>query len=157
MFLFFSIISFSGCLKEGLPVTKNSNQKTITGFDFEYRWLSQDTVKSNGVVVEIRQLSSVVKLTNTIKITNRTDGNDTVYCKPAIPSSIPTKQRVNVKLTNIWAYAAIPNAAIITAINNSPVLGTSGDFSKPAFYKVTAADGSSKTYTIIVTPLPVNP
>lgn len=155
MFLFFSIVSLSGCLKEGLPVTNNSNQKAISGFDFEFRWLSQDTVRQNGQVVDIRTVSSVAKLNNTIKITSRADGNDTIYCKLSIPSSVPTKQRINVKLTSIWAYAAIPNAANIAPQNGSPELGKPGDFSKATSYKVTAADGSSKTYTVVVAPLPV--
>lgn len=154
-FIFFSIISLSGCLKEGLPETKNSNQNAISGFDFEFRWLTQDTVRQNGQVVDIRTLSAVAKLNNAIKITNRTDGKDTIYCKLSIPSSVPTKQRINVKLNNIWAYAAIPNAANITPLNGSPILGQPGDFSKPNSYKVTAADGSSKSYTVVVSPLPV--
>jgi hypothetical protein len=155
MLLFFSIVSFSGCLKEGLPAMKNSSQNAISGFDFEFRWLSQDTVRQNGAIVDIRELSNVAKLTNMLRITNRADGNDTVYCQLSIPSQVPSKQRINVKLTNIWAYAAIPDAATITPLNGSPALGKPGDFSKATSYKVTAADGSSKSYTVVVAPLPI--
>lgn len=155
LLFFFSITYLTGCLKENLPATTNSDQKTITGFDFEYRWVYMDTVKTNGVIIDIRELSSVAKLTNIIKSTNRTDGNDTLYCTLSIPSSIPTKQRRNVKLTSIIAYAAIPDAAIITPLKGSPTLGTPGDFSKPTYYQVKAADGSTKNYTIVVNPLPI--
>lgn len=150
MLLFVSIASFSGCLKENLPETTNSDKKEITGFDFEHRWLYTENVIKNGVTVETRQLSSVAKLNNNIKITKRTDEKDTIYCSLIIPSNVPTQERSNVKLTKMWAYAAISDAAIIAPLNGSPALGFPGDFSKPTSYQVTAADGSTKNYTVIV-------
>lgn len=144
-----SIISFSGCLKDDLPETKSSGQKEITGFDFEHRWTYTEEVKKNGVVVETRQLTAVAKLNNVIKVTKRDDGKDTVYCKLSIPTTVPIDELNNVKISKIWAYAAISDAAIITPLSGSPILGIPGDFTKPVSYKVTAADGSSKDYTVV--------
>ena len=46
----------------------------------------------------------------------------------------------------------ISTAAIIKPIGDAPKLGVPGDWTKDNQYEVTAADGTKKTWTIVVEP-----
>jgi hypothetical protein len=155
MVILCSSIIFSGCLKSDLVILENSNKAEMTGFDFEYRWLSTDTIKRVGVVVEIRTVSNAAKMINTMRIANHPTGADTIYCSLSLPDGIPSKERKNVKLDHLLGYAAISDAAKVIPTDGSPVLGKPGNFTNSVSYTVIAANGSSKPFVVVVNPLPI--
>lgn len=138
-----------------------SKDNSMTNFSFFYQY--PDTTWSNYSDNDwtshgLKQITSISM--NTISLTDLnypvTISNDTVYVTPVIPSSgIPQGQLHNISLSKIWATASIPATSTIKPLNGAPVLGTIGDYSKPVTYQVTAADGSTKDWVIVATPLPV--
>ncbi len=132
----------SSCLKSGLDTLPAFSDAKIDRFDFEYRW-----VNSKGSF-------SVQTLT-----TNSVVSNDTVKISISVPapsSTFPEAERPKVSLSNIVAYCNISTAAKMEPVSGSPRLGVPADFTNGPFkYKVTAADGSSKIWTVVVAPLPV--
>lgn len=143
--ILFTIPIFSGCLESDLPNMTNSNKKEMTTVDFEYRWLSTRDVP--GGTQEISNVKTLNKMINIVK--NKNDA-DTIYCSLSIPISIPADEKSKISLKHLWGYAAISDAAFVTSLNGAPELGTPGDFSKPVSYRITAADGSTKDYVIVV-------
>ncbi|MFT4153651.1 DUF5018-related domain-containing protein [Parafilimonas sp.] len=139
---------FGSCLKKDLPETTNSSSNDITGFIYIHKYI--DTTINNAgtanvdtqIVVKTQQLNTSISISN-----------DTVYVTPSIPSGFPSSQLSNVTLTNIWGVAYIPDGAIITPVDGAPELGVPGDFSSPASYVVTAANGNEKEWVIYTYPL----
>lgn len=140
--------ALGGCLKAGLPKANNSSLDAMTSFNYEYRWLDTSYILPGTPEADTSITVNVVQLGNTVVISN-----DTVYTSPSYPSNLPAGQVPNVTLTHIWGYANIPDAAMIYPLNGSPMLGDPGDFSKPATYKIVAADGSTATWVVVTAPL----
>ena len=143
------VVLFSSCLKHDLPEIIESSQNTINSFSFQHRYM--DTVY---VAAGTANADTLVRVRMST-LTNRTTfSNDTIYCRPSLANNFPAAQRSKVTITNLWATATIPNAAIIEPINGAPALGTPGDFSNNVSYKVTAANGEYRIYVIVTTPIP---
>ncbi len=63
--------------------------------------------------------------------------------------SVIVKDRT-VDLANIWAQTNLETGCKIEALDNSPLFGKYGDFSKPGKYRVTAPSGRTADWTLIV-------
>ncbi|RPE08862.1 hypothetical protein EGT74_17715 [Chitinophaga lutea] len=128
----------SSCLKKGLdelPAFKGAN---ITRFDFEYRWNDNGTFR----VIRFNTAAPVVN-GKTIAVTTTV---------PAAAGNFTAAVRNGVSAANIVGMCDVSTAASIKPVNGSPALGTPGDYSKPASYEVTAADGVTKnTWTLQLT------
>ena len=137
------------CLKSGLE-----DLETYTGNDIEsipgiyFRYYSNDIHPASGEQV-IKQA--------TLSVSNTVIDPDagTVFCNVSIPSGFPADQRNNVSLEykpgdkkSIIVTLRISTAATIKPLDGAPELGTPGDWSKPNRYLVTAADGSTKEWTV---------
>jgi hypothetical protein len=145
MLLGWAVLTTS-CLKTDLPQLQDSKLDSISTVNFEYRWV--DTIKVG--LADPQVVSHVAALDN-----QSVFSHDTIYCTPSFPGSFPSTQKAKVKLNRLWAYFTIPDAAVVTPIDNAPKLGTPGDFSHPVSYKVTAASGASRIYVVVVASLPI--
>lgn len=150
--LMMCIASLTSCLKKDLPAIKSSNQTNLTGFYLEYRW--QDTT----YIAPGTPNSDTSIVVSSVQFTDANSpqriSNDTLYAYPLFPSNLPLAQKLKVTLNRTIGYANIPDGATIKPLNSAPKLGTPGDYSKPASYQITAADGTKATWVIVVNPLP---
>ena len=145
-----SSLALVSCLKKDLPQMTSSGLNDISDFNLYYKYV--DTIVDNkGTPQENTRIQvETVQLSRT-----KTISNDTVYVTPGFPAGFPRNEKPKVTLGKIWGYANIPEAAIIAPVGSSPALGRPGDFTKPAEYEVTAANGNKKKWVVVVTPLPV--
>lgn len=67
---------------------------------------------------------------------------------PGSSGSFTAAERDKVTKANIIFMSNISTAATMEAVEGSPRAGVPGDFSQPRKYKVTAADGSSRTWVV---------
>ncbi len=136
------LLTFTSCLEAGLDELESYDDAEIRGFKFEHRWEQAMSGANNSQL-------GVVSLPTNVRI----EGN-TVYCTITVPeagnpSFFTEEIRNSVKLEKIVGIATISTASTIRPIDDAPVLGKWGDFSKSRKYKVTAADGkTTKEWTI---------
>ncbi len=150
LFFLITVLFASSCLKSGLPGVNDASLNGLFTFNFQYRYLDTSVAAPGTPNADTIVAAMMVTLNNT-----QTISNDTIYCKPTFPSSFPANQKSAVSLKSIWGYATIPDGATITPVNGAPKLGMPGDFTSPVTYKVTAANGASKVYVVVVSPLPL--
>lgn len=136
------------CLEHGLE-----DIETYTGNDIlsvagvYYRYYSDDVNPGSGEN-KINQLTMSYDATVD-------EETATVVCSVKIPSGFPSQQRDNVSLSyeegsrnGILVAVNLSSAATIKPLDGAPKLGVPGDWSKPNKYRVTAADGKTKDWTI---------
>ena len=66
------------------------------------------------------------------------------------PNNVPEEEKANVDAKNLVVVLTISTAATVTPVDGAPKLGVPGDWSKPNKYKVTAANGNSRIWTVTV-------
>lgn len=66
-------------------------------------------------------------------------------------NSIPVAARAELSISNVAVVVALPTAARLFPVGNSPKLGLNGDWSKPNKYIVRAANGDEAEWTIQIT------
>jgi hypothetical protein len=161
------VISVStGCLKHGMEDLKNSNQNALSTVDYTYRFLYDDVIKEgtpNQENLKDRVCEVVFKKVSTpITVNGKTGFSTTLtYDANSVLKAGPTGKVTkadlyakfqtliaNDQLNKLWVYITVPDASIVTPLEDAPKLGTPADFSKDRYYRVTAADGSSKDYVI---------
>lgn len=130
-----------GCINWGLEELPTYQEADILDFDFEYRY----TVKNDNGVEQL-----AVKTLNTdATISGNTVNNNVTV--PAPSGSFTENIAAQVSLTNIIGYVKLSTAALIEPLEGAPELGTKGDYSKTLKYKVTAANGETKIWTVNTT------
>jgi len=138
--LFLSLL-FSSCLKTGLDELPAFSDAEITQFRFEYRWLDETSSQLR-----------VAQLTTTATIDEATGSVNCILTVPEVGTYFPAEVRAQVTLSNIVGYADISIAAIMKPIGDAPKLGIVADYSKTKMeYEITAADGTSKTWSLNIT------
>lgn len=136
-----SAFMFSSCLKLGLDALPAYSDAEIMSFKFEYRWYDE-TVGLGRMYVQELKVSNLV-------IDSETAGISLDLTVPPVSESFPESERNKVGLGNIVGYCDISTAATIAPVDNAPVLGVLGDWSSKDFmYKVTAADGTEKVWSL---------
>ena len=125
----FLMTMISSCLKAGLEELPAYEDADITNFKFEYRWF--DDAK-NRMCVEQMTVKTIIDKENLI-----------VTCDITVP-------KADDDFPNLVGYCDISTAAVIAPVGDSPKLGEIQDFStqNEMSYKVTAANGDSKTWTL---------
>lgn len=135
-----SCMLFNSCLESGLDDLPNYSDAEMTEFKFEYRWFDE---KAN----QLR----VIQLNNLYEINKK---EAIVTCNITIPNAEGTftnEIRSQVRLNNLVGYCSISPGATISPVENSPDLGVVADFSsKNVKYRVTAADGTVKVWTVCI-------
>ena len=138
--------SFTSCLKMGLedlPEFEDADISSVTGV--YYRYFSAESSPGTGLPlvkeVALDYSGDVNKEARTVKIT------------AASNSKFPSTELHNLDKSKLVVVVSLSTAARIQPTGGSPALGTPGDWSKPNTYIVTAADKSTKEWTIEVTEL----
>jgi len=138
----FGLMALTSCLNSNLPDYPEFDLNEVTKVYFEYRWPGTNTEFGSPVVSTQALIAS-----QTIK-------NDSVFLSlqvPAANSAFRDTVKAKVTVSNIWCYADISTASTIKPMGDAPTLGFAGDFSVPRQYKVTAANGDTRIWTIVVT------
>lgn len=134
----------TSCLKKGLPEYPEWGGTNIDNIYVEYRYNGTEQYGGQPIVV-IKKLD-VVKTVDEPNATLKL-----AITVPAASGSFNAAERAKVLQNNLWLYMDISTAATIKPVAGSPKLGDPTNLSVPQQYEVTAADGSKKTWTIVVT------
>ena len=138
-----TVVSTS-CLKHDLDELEVYSESDIMSVQGVYwRWLGSDKIPGSG---EQQVLQKQLNVRNS-KINKEGATLDFQY---QVPSNFPKDQIDQVSASKLVVILNISPAAVIEPIEGSAVLGVPADWSKPNKYKVTAADGSSKIWTVSV-------
>nr|WP_199081354.1 hypothetical protein [Pedobacter sp. ASV19] len=138
------VLSLSSCLKKDLIDYPLYDGNEITLVNVEYRFNSSQTM--NGQPIVAYQKLGVVQ---TIDKTNSTI--NVVITVPDANGQFTAAERANVVQTKLWFYMNISTAATIAPTGGTPALGDPTDATKPLKYIITAANGTSRVWTINVT------
>lgn len=131
----------TSCWKE-LPAYEDA-EITKVGFYHRFPGPDKDPVTGEQIVVE-----KELNCTYDIDTESATVQVDVVV--PSANGSFTEQERNKVSQSKLWGYVNVSTAAMVTPIEDSPKLGTPGDWTKPRKYQVTAANGNTKIWTIIV-------
>lgn len=149
--LFMLVSVFPSCLKNDLPDLPAFEEANITDVKFDFRYKDPtDTWITGEPVVKVVALT----VNADEKVIDATKA--TVICTITVPAAnapFTEEIRSTVSLTNIVGKFNISTAAVIKPLDDSPTLGTPGDFSAPRKYEITAANGIKKVWTVHVTAL----
>lgn len=133
------MMCLSSCLESGLDDLDTYSETEIKAINFEYRWSIAENPDDPwaGEKMQVKTLSTKANIADGV-----------IECEITVPAASGTfteEERNKVTLSNLNAYVTISPGASISPNGDSPMLGKSGDFSKPDIsYKVTAADGKNK-------------
>lgn len=139
------LCGMTSCLKSNLDELETYGGANITSVSrVEYRYISDEIAPSSG--------QNVVKYV-TLEYSGSTVDmeNATVTIPVKLPANFPESELGKVSASNLVVVVTLSTAARIEPVNGAPVLGKPGDWSMPNEYKVTAANGTSRIWTIKVT------
>ena len=143
IFVLLAACMLPSCLNMNLEDLPAYSEAEILDFKFEYRWYDE-SVGLGRMYVQDLTVSSLV-------ITSESAMVSLDLTVPAASENFPVSERDKVTLANIVGYCDISTAAVIAPVGNAPRLGVIGDFSEQEMsYKVTAADGTEKTWTVTI-------
>lgn len=137
----------AACSWEKLPAYEEAE---ITGASFYYRWKSttdKDPITGEPMVREQRLSipdGNIDSETGTVTLT---------LALPAANATFTEAVRNSVSLNNVVGQVSLSTAARIAPADGGKVLGVPDDWTKPHTFIVTAANGTTKKWTITVTGL----
>lgn len=139
----------SSCLDSNLEDLGLLSDCDIIGVETHYRYIDESQIipaSGEPKVIQIR--TAAYSRTYVTDEDDPTKGVCTIrYTKQYIPAS----ELPNFSETNLVVTVTLSTAATIRPLGDAPKLGVPGDWSKDTNqYEVTAADGTKKTWTIIV-------
>ena len=141
--LFVAVLSTS-CLESGLEELDEYSGRDIKSGEVYWRYIdTTEKIPASGEyrVKQVKMQRGTQQfwddLENTLKI-RYTD------------AYVPESEKANFSEEKMVVTVTISTAATIKPIGDAPKLGVPGDWRKNHQYEVTAADGTKKTWTIIV-------
>ena len=140
--LFVAVLSTS-CLESGLEELDEYSGCDITNGNVYWRYYGDGKIPASGEQ-EVKQVYLAAART--------ADNENGVYTIRYTTSNIPEAERANFTESMAVVAVTISTAATIKPIGDAPKLGVPGDWTKDNQYEVTAADGTKKTWTIVVEP-----
>lgn len=146
LFLLFTVLSFSSCLKSNLdelPVYEEADITSVSAVQFRYLSDKKSPASGEYIVEEVN-----LHYTGDIDVDNAT-----VKIKVKKPDTFPTVQEDNLSKANLVVVVTLSTAARLTPAEGSPKLGVPADWSKTHKYIVTSASGKKKEWTIEVVSL----
>lgn len=135
-------IPFMTACWEELPVYEDAE---ITKVGFYYRFVGPDDDQVTGEPIVVEK-----ELSCSYNINSKEAKVDVDITVPDANGDFTESERNNVSVTKLWGYVNVSTAAKVEPIEGSPKLGTPGDWSSPRQYKVIAANGDAKIWTITV-------
>ncbi|MBQ7513563.1 MAG: hypothetical protein IJS95_04135 [Prevotella sp.] len=135
---------FTSCLKSGLDDIEDSDLCQLSTITMEYRWITQN---ANGYDQMSRQPMTLSS--------NTPDANNEIHVTVTVPpmsNTFPRDIRKGVTLDGLYLTSTISASAKIKPVGNAPELGKPGHFEVGETYQyvVTAANGNTATYSIII-------
>ena len=132
----------TSCLESNLEELELYSDCEITSGEVYWRYYGTETIPGSGEVkVEQKRIPRAVSA----------DSENAVFkIRYALGSTLNAEQTALFTESNLVVAVTISTAATIKPINGAPKLGVPGDWSKDNQYEVTAADGTKKTWTIVV-------
>ena len=140
--MFVAVLSTS-CLESGLEDLDEYSGCDITNGNVLWRWYAGGNIPASGEQ-QVKQVQLAAARTQ--------DAENCVYTIKYVTGNIPEAERPNFTEAKAVVEVTISTAAVIKPINGAPKLGVPGDWSKDNQYEVIAADGTKKTWTIVVEP-----
>lgn len=140
--LFVAVLSTS-CLESGLEELDEYSGCDITNGNVYWRYYGDGKIPASGEQ-QVKQVYLAAARTQ--------DTENCVYTIRYTTSNIPESERPNFTESKAVVAVTISTAATIKPIGDAPKLGAPGDWTKDNQYEVTAADGTKKTWTIVVEP-----
>lgn len=144
IFALLTAVLTTSCLTANLP-----DIDTYEGCDIEsvsgvyHRYFGTETIPAGG---ELQVKQHQLTVVNDSQEIDKEAG--TLTFDVAIPTNLPESERGKVKASNLVVILNISTAALIEPIDGAPSLGVPGDWSKTNRYKVTAANGSVKEWSV---------
>lgn len=134
----------TSCLKSNLEPLPNAKDADILSIQsVAYRWVTTVVDPASG---ENKVQQATLTQTNSID-----KDAATVAITATVPSGFPQDQRANLDITKLVVTINIPTGCRVTPMDGAPTLGVAGDWSSPRKYKLVAADGTEKVWTITLT------
>lgn len=130
------------CSKEDLPAYSDA-EITKVGFYHRFYGPDKDVITGEPIVVE-------KELTCTCNINSENATADVTVTVPAASGKFTTEERDKVVQGKLWGYLNVSTAARVTPMEGAPKLGTPGDWTSVHKYKIMAADGTEKIWTVKV-------
>ena len=140
--LFVAVLSTS-CLESGLEELDEYSGCDITNGNVYWRYYGDGKIPASGEQ-QVKQVYLAASRTQ--------DVENCVYTIRYVTGNIPEAERGNFTEGKAVVAVTISTAATIKPIGDAPKLGVPGDWTKDNQYEVTAADGTKKTWTIVVEP-----
>ena len=140
--MFVAVLSTS-CLESGLEELDEYSGCDITNGNVYWRYYGEGKIPASGEQ-EVKQVYLAASRTQ--------DVENCVYTIRYVTGNIPEAERGNFTEAKAVVAVTISTAATIKPIGDAPKLGVPGDWTKDNQYEVTAADGTKKTWTIVVEP-----
>lgn len=140
-----SMIGFSSCLKKDMPALPLWDANYIDHIFVEYRYNSGETYYDKPIVAYQRLITSSLVIDSV---------NSIIRFDIVVPSPIGTftaEERDKVRQDSLWVYMDLSTGATIGPVGNTPKPGYVTDLTQPQVYEVTAANGETREWTIMVT------
>ena len=138
-----AVVSTS-CLKHDLEDLEVYSENDIVSVQGVYwRWIGTEVIPGSGE-------PQVYQKQMNVRNADLNKEAATLSFKYQIPDNFPADQKSQVTASKLVVILNISPAAVIEPVEGAPKLGAPGDWSKANKYKVTAADGSSKVWTVTV-------
>lgn len=139
------VIALSSCLTsntESIEAYTHNHISDVTGV--WYRYITVENDNSD------REVMKKVELDGIQKVIDKESRLVTIKVNPSQGriNSIPAGARAELSINNVAVVVALPTAARLFPVGNSPKLGVNGDWSKPNKYIVRAANGDESEWTI---------
>lgn len=142
------VIALSSCLTsntEDIEAYTHNHISDVTGI--WYRYITVENDNSDREVMRKVELDGIQRVI---------DEESRIVIIKVNPSqgrlnSIPVGARAELSINNVAVVVALPTAARLFPVGDSPKLGLNGDWSKPNKYIVKAANGEEAEWTIQIT------
>lgn len=135
-------LSLTSCLESGLEDLDTYEGNDITAGFAYYRYIDA----SKTMVVSGENAVKQKQLTRTKQEIDPATGTCTLTFK--VPSNFTAAERADVNVGKLVVTAQISSVAVMNPVGDAPRLGVPADWTSAHQYKVTAANGASKIWTI---------
>ncbi len=136
------VIMCTSCLTGNLEELETYTANEITGIQgVYYRYYSAETIPASG-----EQAIKQIQLTVSDLQLNAEKG--TLDFTVSLPTGFPNDEKENVSINELVVVLNVSSASLVEPIGDAPILGAPGDWSKPNQYKIKAANGDEKVWTL---------
>lgn len=138
-----TVFSLTSCLESGLEELDTYTGNDITSSYVYYRYVDKNvTIPASGQPA-VKQLQLNSKQTIDAE-------NATCDITVSLPQNFPSAELENISLSALIIAVQISTAAVIEPVGDAPKLGAPADWNQSHQYKVMAANGQTKVWTIRV-------